>query len=215
MFYELHPSNSIQGAGSKKILDAYFVLIFAHLESYVKEIVEDAIDALNQHVPAPSNWPKGMLGYVVHHTLGLHQKYKDFAFHEDENVVISSVGEVADRLLRPNTQNSFQVDATAILDKKKYPSPKNMPQLFRRIGISDLFGLVSADGGFNSKITLTSLNDIRSVIAHSGGVSNGFLVKEFKDYVKKMVKFVVSLDRVISGHFKTLLSSKDFNRIVC
>lgn len=93
------------------------------------------------------------------------------------------------------------VDPATFLEKKKYPSPKNLPQLFRRLGVKQIWAVVSATGKMNSELILTSLNDLRTDIAHEGKVPTGFSFNDFRDRLEQMRRFVAALDRGMAKHF--------------
>jgi len=53
----------------------------------------------------------------------------------------------------------------------------------------------------NGKLTLTSLNDLRTNIAHEGRVPTGFGLVEFRDMIAKMRRLVAAIDRGVSKQF--------------
>jgi hypothetical protein len=93
------------------------------------------------------------------------------------------------------------LDSAAFLEKKKYPSPKNLPQLFRRLGVKQIWAVVSSAGRMNSELILTSLNDLRTGIAHEGMVPAGFGMTDFRMRIDQMSRFVAALDRGVSKYF--------------
>ena len=103
-------------------------------------------------------------------------------------------------------------DANDFLDKKTYPSPKNLPQLFRRLGVESIWTVIDRAGRMNCKLILTSLNDLRTGIAHQGRVSPGFSLIDFRERLDQMRRFVAALDRGISSHFcPRMITRTDWN----
>jgi hypothetical protein len=198
----LHRRALKAGVDSSRLLGVYYVFAFAQLEVYVRTIVEDSIQALYSTSPTPDVLPDLMLGYLLHKGEGIGAEYRKFSTSEDEGALLEAVA----RAIRKATAwggggPGVVLGASAFLEKKKYPSPKNMPQLFRRLGIRRLWTVVSAVGRFNAELTLTSLNDLRTSIAHDGAVPPDFGMQDFRDRLSKMNDFVAAVDRSVASHF--------------
>lgn len=100
------------------------------------------------------------------------------------------------------------VNAASFLEKRKYPSPRNFPQLFRRLGLKQIWASTSATGKMDTRLTLTSLNDLRTDIAHEGKVPTGFGLSDFLKRLEQMQRFVAAVDRSVSRHFCTSVVSR-------
>lgn len=198
----LHKYAQTQG-GSSRLLAAYYVLAYAELEVYLKALVEDSLDALNSSSPSFDKLPDLMLGYLIHRGEKLMGSYRRFNIDDDEGAVVNKVAQTARKIA--SWSNGAVVLATAdaadFLDKKTYPSPKNLPQLFRRLGVETIWTVVDRAGKMNGKLILTSLNDLRTGIAHQGRVSPGFSLVDFRERLGQMRRFVAALDRGIASHF--------------
>jgi hypothetical protein len=143
-----------------------------------------------------------MVGYLIHRCDEVGAEYRKFATSEDEAALLGKVGSSARKVVAWNSGGpGITLDSAAFLDKKKYPSPRNMPQLFRRLGIRNLWAVANAAGRFNAELTLTSLNDLRTAIAHDGHVPAGFGMRDFRDRLDRMQEFVAALDRCVADHF--------------
>lgn len=199
---QLHRQAIASGSSGARLLGAYYVFAFAQLEVYVRTIVEDGVQALLTAATKPGSLPDLMIGYVVHRSEDLGADYRKFATNEDEGALLEKVAAVVRKSADWEAgRQQLALDAKAFLEKKKYPSPKNMPQLFRRLGIKKLWAVLSAAGRFNAELTLTSLNDLRTAVAHDGAVPTGFGVRDFRDRLAKMESFVAVLDRCVAAHF--------------
>ena len=200
---QLYPSAAkLPGSGGSRLLAAYYVFAFAQLEVFVKTVVEDALQAVQAAAPPLSNLPDLMVGYLIHRGDEVGAEYRRFATSEDEAALLGKVGSTARKVAAWNAGGpGIQLDSATFLDKKKYPSPRNMPQLFRRLGVRNLWAVASAAGSFNAELTLTSLNDLRTAIAHDGHVPNGFGMRDFRDRLDLMQDFVAAVDRCIADHF--------------
>lgn len=185
------------------MLAAYYVFAFAQLEVYIKNFVEDSITAMSVSNPAFDKWPDLMLGYLLHKSENLGAEYRRFGINDDENAILEKIAQTARKIAAWGAGGGgpAAIDASAFLEKKKYPSPKNLPQLFRRLGVKQIWAVVSAAGRMNSEMMLTSLNDLRTGIAHEGNVPPGFGLSDYRDRLEQMRRFVAALDRGVSKEF--------------
>jgi hypothetical protein len=212
----LHRRAQRAGTNGSRLLGVYYVFAFAQLEVYVRTLVEDSVQALYATAPPPGRVPDLMLGYLLHKGEDLGAEYRRFSTSEDEGALLERVVTVARKATDWEAGGpSIKLSASAFLEKKKYPSPKNMPQLFRRLGIRHLWEVASAAGKFDARLTLTSLNDLRTAIAHDGVVPPGFGIQDFRDRLSKMEAFVAAIDRCVASHFCAgPMSRLDWNRLV-
>lgn len=205
------------GGGAARLLAAYYVFAFAQLEVFIKSFVEDSIAAVSASSPAFANWPDLMLAYLLHKSDNLGAEYKRFGINDDENAILEKVAQTARKIAAWGGGGAIPtaVDAAAFLEKKKYPSPKNLPQLFRRLGVKQIWAVISAAGRMNSEMILTSLNDLRTDIAHEGNVPPGFGFSDYRDRLDQMRRFVAALDRGVSKEFcKDLMTRAIWNGAV-
>lgn len=193
------------GGGGARLLAAYYVFAFAQLEVYIKSFVEDSLSAVHTSNPTFDKWPDLMLAYLLHKSENLGAEYRKFGIGEDEGAILAKVAQTARKIAAWGGGGPVPVvvDAAAFLDKKKYPSPKNLPQLFKRLGVTQIWTVISAAGRMNSELILTSLNDLRTDIAHEGKVPPGFGLTDFRDRLDQMRRFVAALDRGMSKYFCT------------
>jgi hypothetical protein len=204
---ELTPLHRValkNGAGSaSRLLGAYYVLVFAQLEVYVGSLVEDSLAAISTAQPSFDKWPDLMMAYLLHRGEDLAGHYRTFSLKEDEAALLNAVAGTARKVATWSSGGTAPVaiDSNVFLDRKKYPSPRNLPQLFRRLGVSHVWAIIGAAGHFNGELVLTSLNDLRTDIAHDGLVPPGFGFADFRDRVRQMRQFVAALDRSVSKHF--------------
>lgn len=201
---ELKPLYSIAlkrgGGGGARLLAAYYVFAFAQLEVYVKSLVEDTISAVSIADPSLDKWPDLMLGYLLHKSDGLGADYRNYGISENEGAILDKVAQTARKIASWGNGGEIPaaLDPADFLDKKKYPSPRNLEQLFRRIGVRQVWGAVNPAGKFDGNLILTSLNDLRTEIAHEGKVPTGFGLADFRDRIAQMRRFVSALDRGVS-----------------
>lgn len=209
----LHQAARAHGGGPR-LLGVYYVFVFAQFEVYVKSIIEDSLDALNTTGPRFDQWPDLMLGYLLHKSENLGGEYRRFSFIEDEGALLEKVALAAKKVAAwsAGIQPLTGADAAAFLDRKSYPSPKNLPQLFKRLGVRSVWAMIGRAGKFNAELTLSSLNDLRTGIAHEGVVPPAFSLRDLKNRLEQMRRFVGALDRGFSAHFcSCMISRKGWN----
>ncbi|WP_180721024.1 HEPN domain-containing protein [Paraburkholderia largidicola] len=189
--------------GGSRLLAAYYVFAYSQLEVYIKSFVEDSLSALAASSPPFDKWPDLMLGYLLHKSEKLAADYRRYSVDEDEGAILGKVAQAARKIASWSTgvPGLTAADAADFLEKKKYPSPKNLPQLFKRLGVEKIWAVVGKAGKMNGELILTSLNDLRTGIAHEGKVPPGFSLVDFRDRLEQMRRFVAALDRGISSHF--------------
>jgi hypothetical protein len=197
--YRLAQTN---GNGSR-LLAAYYIFAYSQLEVYVKSFVEDSLNTFNSSTPPLEKWPDLMLGYVLHKSGKLAADYRRFSLNDDEGAIVDKVAQMARKVAAwgAGSVGFIAVDAGDILERKKYPSPKNLPQLFRRLGVEKVWAVIGKAGRMNGEMILTSLNDLRTDIAHEGKVPVGFSIGDFRDRLDQMRRFVAALDRGVAAHF--------------
>jgi hypothetical protein len=200
--------------GGSRLLAAYYVLAYAELEVYLRTLVEDSLVALSSSSPSLDRIPDSMLGYLLHKSEKLAANYRRFSVDDDEGAVLKKVAQTAKKIASWSNGSAIltSADANEFLDKKAYPSPKNLPQLFRRLGVESIWTVIDRVGRMNCKLILTSLNDLRTGIAHQGRVSPGFSLIDFRERLDQMRRFVAALDRGLSNHFcPRMIARADWN----
>lgn len=205
-----------RGAGSR-LLAAYYVFSFSQLEVYVKSFVEDSLNAVMVCGVSAEKLPDLMLGYLIHKCENLAADYRRYSVREDEGEILEKVAHAARKIFTwgMNPVSISGLDAADFLEKKKYPSPKNIPHLFRRLGVEKIWAVVGKAGRMNAELILTSLNDLRTEIAHEGKVPVGFSLGDFRQRLNQMRRFVAALDRGVAGHFcPAVVSRSGWNSVM-
>lgn len=192
-----------KSGGGSRLLGAYYVFAYSQLEVYIGSLVDDSLNTLSSSAPAFDKWPDLMLGYLVHKGEKLAAEYRRFSVNGDEAAILKKVAETARKIESWSTGAAVLTiaDSSDFLHKKKYPSPKNLPQLFRRLGVQSIWMVIGRHGRMNGELILTSLNDLRTDIVHEGRVPPGFSLSDFRNRLDQMKRFVAALDRGLSTHF--------------
>jgi len=83
------------GDGGARLLAAYYVFAFAQFEVYIKNFVEDTLNAVSISHPSLDKWPDLMLAYLLHKGENLGSEYRKFNHSEDEGPVLEIVAQTA------------------------------------------------------------------------------------------------------------------------
>ena len=198
----LHKFAVTHGDGSR-LLGAYYVFAYSQLEVYIKSFVEDTLTAVVASAPAFDKWPDLMLGYLLHKSEKLAANYRKYGVDDDEGAILGKVALTARKVAswKVGAQPLAVIDAAEFLEKKTYPSPKNLPQLFKRLGVTHIWAVTDRAGRFNGELILTSLNDLRTGIAHEGKIPPGISLGDVRNRVDQMRRFVAAIDRGVAQHF--------------
>jgi hypothetical protein len=170
----------------------------AALEEYVKNFLEDYIFILKVRGVSIGDLPREIRTFfLIKKTL---PHYENLAFSRDEKRALEklNIDSEAFYLLDPGAlvDQSFKVDI--LLDKKKYPSPKNWNVLFYRLGVKDIFSATEKRLRRDTKSLLQSFNDIRTALAH--GEPPGLTYNDVFRQISNMQSLVGAIDRVLCTH---------------
>jgi hypothetical protein len=134
------------GGSASRLLGAYYVLAFAQLEVYVGSLVEDSLAAITTAQPAFSKWPDLMMAYLLHRGEDLAGHYRAFSIKEDEGTLLTAIAGTARKLATWSDGGAppAAIDPAVFLDRKKYPSPRNLPQLLRRLGVRHTWAVIGS-----------------------------------------------------------------------
>jgi len=76
LYRAIRKSGADDGA---RLLAAYYVLAFAQLEVYIKNFVEDTLNAVSLSDPSLDKWPDLMVAYLLHKGENLGSEYRKFS----------------------------------------------------------------------------------------------------------------------------------------
>lgn len=170
----------------------------AALEEYIKNILEDYIFLLKKEGILLGKLP------LETRTFLLIQK----TLPHYENLVSSRNEKRALEKLNIDSEAFYFLDSSApvdqtlkvsiLLDKKKYPSPKNWSLLFYRLGVKDIFSETEKRLKRDTKLLLQSFNDIRTALAH--GEAPNLTYADVVRHLENMQSLVGAIDRTLCTH---------------
>jgi hypothetical protein len=168
------------------------------LELYLEKIFSDWFTKLTT-VPAKNRVmsPQLRVFLITHKHVNDH--VARFLAMKDEGVYLDSV---AGTLALPEWQtfddsaNVPNADLMCVIREKRYPSPKNIRRVFRRIGVQNVFAQLNAAAHTNVEALVQSYNDVRNDFAHDG-VIVGVNAADIRKKLRDLVRVANSIDRVL------------------
>lgn len=182
------------------IYKSLVVLLCSSIEEYHKTFVEDWFYKLRvsgahmDKVPVNARM-LGFLNNTEHH-------YKNFLFDRDsEKNIIEKLSKNKD-VLKKYVDDSELFDmswlAKNVWSNKKYPSTKNIATLYNRLGINNIFGVLSALKHRDYKVQLDSFLSVRESIAHAG--AGAVTYDDVKGHIKFINELIYLLDKELYKH---------------
>lgn len=83
-----------------------------------------------------------------------------------------------------------------VLDRVKYPKPKNLKSLFKRLGVANVYGELDPIAKANTSDLLTSFHDARTALAHQG-IPPGWTADDFVAKLEELTVVAKAVDRVL------------------
>jgi hypothetical protein len=133
---------------------------------------------------------------------GLEKVYKRLAFDGNEGDFILALAQLLGKPLfnfSKDGENIPPFPVARVFGDTKYPSPKNLSRLFKRLGISPVFDRLNALAKRDVESLLTSFNDIRTEMAHEG-MPVGMSVGDVKKRINDIGLVVGYIDRLFYSH---------------
>ncbi|WP_435655457.1 HEPN domain-containing protein [Brucella pituitosa] len=168
----------------------------AAIEEYIKAVFEAWAFKIRTMNHAQSN-AIPMRTRVAVAKSRLTQHFSTLAYTGDEGRFLRTIERDAD--LWPFLQGSGQIpmtfDGGVVFAEKKYPSPKNMKVIFSRLGIDNIFDLVSARIKADAEFRLESFNSVRTALAHSNPPQLTYI--DVRRNIKDVQQLISAIDRIL------------------
>lgn len=174
-------------------LSSTVLLGFAAFEEYLKQGVEEIFDRAQMNAIKVENVPAAVRAHV---SIAAHlERWAGMETSRllDQLEVERSAGKF---LALTDAGLVLSNYSSLILDRVKYPKPKNIKVLFKRLGISNVFGEMDAIAKANTSNLLTSFHDARTALAHQG-IPPGWNADDFITKLDELMIVAKALDRVM------------------
>lgn len=180
------------------VLGHAIILGSAKFEDYIQDILTRFFNNLNANGVQTHNLPKELRAFLFNDNITAYA-YRQFAVSNDEEKLLQSLIPMIgnDRLtFMRDGAPAPTIYASKIHSGVRYPSPKNILRLFRRLGIRNIFHEINRSSHTDLQSKLQSLNDTRTEIAHIGRLvgSNDRDVKRLLNEYKLIIEHI---DRIL------------------
>ena len=194
------PGASLSYNHKDLIYKSLVVLLCSSIEEYHKTFIEDWFYKLRSSGVNMDKVPVNarIFGFL-HNT---EHYFKNFLYNrEGEKEIIDKFARSKD-VLKKYVDDTEPFDmswlAANVWSNKKYPSTKNIETLYNRLGIPNIFRVLSAVKHKDYKTPLDSFLSVRESIAHAGAGAVTF--DDVKKYIDFVNEFVHLLDRELYKH---------------
>ena len=181
--------------------------ISAALEEYIKAIFDAWMFKVDNASLPLSKIPKELTTLFVARRQISHFK-RDFLESNEPNLIKSLISDTTiEKCYDPNTVAYEIFRQSDFVSDKKYPSVKNLPVLFKRFGIHNIFDELAAKGKKDYKMILKSFSDIRTEIAHqhpTPDLTHGDVLNQ----LIRLEDTVDKIDRVLWSHIRKVSGSQ-------
>lgn len=172
----------------------------AAFEDYIKTVLEDWIDMLDKNNGCLTHLPGESVSYSLFKRQ--EQVFLKFILNGAESAIISDLNnnkEYTKKFFLHDSPVKGLINFNQLVMDKKYPSKKNLRQLFNRFGFKDIFKDMAARGRKDYTLLLQSFSDSRTELAHSFtsiNMSKSSVIKNL-DNVYELVNVI---DRLLYSH---------------
>lgn len=183
------------------VLNCSVFLASAKMEVYFEDFIKSWVHKINGAHLTSAHLPNNLKALFLNQTF-LNNAFKKLIVENSESHYIEAVSsQLANDYfhLTDVAKRLPTLDANKIYEKKKYPSPKNVKALFKRMGINNIFGELNRSAGANLEAVLESFNDIRTAVAHNGipvGLNDTDVILKLQE----IKQFINHMDRTLFRH---------------
>lgn len=181
---------------------AAVVLLCAHFEGYVEELVTEALDLLNGAEPLTERVPVRLLATQVDREISGIAGMSDTQKRSERIRRLFHVhgGLWSDeRLCRT-------LDATIITATMGNPGPKQVERLFGEIGMDAVLGGIRLGDGAPAGVRLRELVDVRNAVAH--GEDERVMDDQVERYLEAIESLGSELEEAVARHLWAITDSK-------
>jgi len=181
------------------VYQSSIVLLCSSLEEYLRVFVEDLFFNYKLKKATLSELPINPRTFSLFHKQ--RTIYEGFIHNRDEAKILEKL-KVSNGVLYSVISDSEiftnHIDTKAIVNDKKYPSPKNVRILFNRIGVKNIFNETNNTGKKDYELLLRSFLDVRETIAHHESTDLTF--DDVKRNFENIKDFLDKVDRASYKH---------------
>ena len=197
---EAKKNNDLTNELKESVLASSVFQVSSAIENYLKDIISNWIIEIKKAPAKKVSIPKEINAIFLLKTM--QDTYNDFLVNKTGEIeAIKKMTHDLNNINMASSQNILQIlSETKLVDDRKYPSEKNLPILFYRIGIKNVFDEIQKITKAPSKMQFRSFMDIRTSIAHSNNC-NGLTAEDVINKLNDIKKIIYSIDRILFKHF--------------
>lgn len=182
------------------IYQSIVVLLSSAIEEYHKTFIEDWFFRLRASHVTMSRVPDNAKIYgLLHNTV---QQYRDLLYSRENEKEILEKMVNSKQLLKKYVDDTELFDiswlAKNVWSNKKYPSVKNITILYNRLGIPNIFKVLSIIKHRDYKNPLNSFLSVRESIAHQGAGAVTF--DDVKNHISFINELIYLFDKELYKH---------------
>lgn len=182
------------------IYQSIVVLLSSAIEEYHKSIIEDWFYRLRINNVTMDKVPDNAKIYGLLHSTEQH--YMKFLYSkENEKEILEKLAN-SKQILKKYVDDTEQFDigwlAKSVWSNKKYPSVKNTLTLYNRLGIPNIFNVLSSIKHKDYKNQLNSFLSVRESIVHQGAGAVTF--EDVKNHIRFINELISLFDKELYKH---------------
>ena len=179
------------------LLQAVIFKTCARLEEYLKDVISDWLFSAIEKKHFAVSLPEDLRWFCVSKAHLAH--YKNFINLPDEIQLLEGLKRKPQNgLLDDSGSIEGRLDPLVVVGDRKYPSVKNIRQLFVRIGLRNLWDMVNRRTRRDFAFVLQSFLDVREAIAHQAPPPLTFV--DVRSHIRNVQSFVNAVDRILYSH---------------
>lgn len=196
---KLAEKRSIDPNIKEYVLAASVFLAHATLENYISDVFSKFANGIHSLSLKGEDLPENLRAHLFLKNINKPKIYgaeigiysEKEAFAALSKALNGYAGKIID-----NSKTIYEITGEDIYTCYKYPSESNLNKIFERIGISNIFNVLSARMNRNAVATLQSLGSLRTQLAHTGQIP-GISPRDIKKRLSELEDFVSAVDRTI------------------
>jgi hypothetical protein len=178
---------------------ACVVLLTAHLEGFVEDLVDDIVDVLDQTGPATANLPRILLATQVTDEVRVIAAMEDPHRRADRirDLFTTHAGLWLDASLAQG-----RLESQTVTDNLGNPGAKEITRVLALVGMANVFAEIQLPDGADPEKRVNELVGIRNVIAHGG--SPAIADSRPADYIASVSAIGSGLEQAAALHLQAV-----------
>ena len=170
----------------------------AVLEDYIYQAIGRWLENLKTAAAPSLHMPE--IARTVTIARHLEEEFRRYQSHGDEMKIAQFLSESKETILLINSVDALpDLDyAKLLLKDRKFPSDRNMSVMFRRIGISNIGGIISKKTKSDFGLHLRSFMDVRNALAHENPPT--ITEVDVQRYFEQINSWISAIDRALYSH---------------